>query len=87
MSHPVSRGDRRRIRKQKIASRYQRISWIRCDICSPALCRCPANQKRLGSLAKTPVPCSCYMCGNPRRHWGAVSMAERRVDEKYSSDD
>lgn len=23
--------------------------------------------KRIGRLARTPTPCSCWMCGNPRR--------------------
>jgi len=24
---------------------------------------------RLGRYANTPKPCSCYMCGNPRKHF------------------
>ena len=23
--------------------------------------------------------CSCPACGNPRRHWGEITMAERRA--------
>lgn len=25
--------------------------------------------------------CSCYMCGNPRRHFGALTMQERRATD------
>lgn len=32
----------------------------------------------LGVYRKTKVPCSCYMCGNPRRHWGTLPIREVR---------
>lgn len=25
--------------------------------------------------------CSCFMCGNPRKHWGEPTMQERRADQ------
>jgi hypothetical protein len=27
---------------------------------------------------KVTRPCSCSMCGNPRRHWGQLTVQERR---------
>ena len=27
----------------------------------------------------TPTPCSCNLCGNPRRHYGRVTHQERRA--------
>jgi len=33
-------------------------------------------ERILGIYRKTKVPCSCYMCGNPRRHWGYLPMQE-----------
>ena len=33
-------------------------------------------QRTLGIYRKTKVPCSCYMCGNPRRHWGYLPIKE-----------
>lgn len=27
--------------------------------------------------------CSCYGCGNPRRHTGELTLAERRQDEAF----
>jgi hypothetical protein len=32
-----------------------------------------------GRLAKTRTPCSCWMCGNPRRHLGERTLQERRL--------
>ncbi len=32
-----------------------------------------------GRLARTRQPCSCFMCGNPRRYWREVTLQERRV--------
>jgi len=41
-----------------------------------------------GSVVNTPTPCSCYMCGNPRRNtWQSakecLTMQERRAFEDY----
>ena len=35
-------------------------------------------ERFLGIYRKTRVPCSCYMCGNPRRHWGYITIREAR---------
>jgi len=32
--------------------------------------------KQLGKVANTPTPCSCYCCGNPRKHWNAKTRSE-----------
>jgi hypothetical protein len=32
-------------------------------------------------MAETRKPCSCYMCGNPRKHWKEKTMQEKRFDE------
>jgi len=34
-----------------------------------------SDLRRLGMLLHTSTPCSCWMCGNPRRY-GALSLAE-----------
>lgn len=31
----------------------------------------------IGKLAQTRTPCSCYVCGNPRRKLGERTLAER----------
>ena len=57
--------------------------------------RIKANQKHLGYWYKeatprqagirlhTPCPCSCHMCGNPRRLFGEVTLAELKADLSY----
>jgi hypothetical protein len=31
-----------------------------------------------GKVIDTPTPCSCWMCGNPRRYFGERRIGERR---------
>lgn len=31
------------------------------------------------AMAETPAVCSCWMCGNPRKHFGALTIQERRM--------
>lgn len=43
----------------------------------------------LGMVVNTPTPCSCYMCGNPRRSpWAecSLTMQERKAEEAYADD-
>jgi len=35
------------------------------------------NPRVIGIHAKTPRPCSCRACGNPRRFFGLVTRQER----------
>lgn len=34
----------------------------------------------VGREARTRHPCSCAMCGNPRRHFRGLTRQERRAD-------
>lgn len=43
-----------------------------------------------GSVVNTPTPCSCYMCGNPRRNsWANVyearTLQERKAFDSYKA--
>lgn len=40
------------------------------------------NLRHVGILSKTPKPCSCYMCGNPRGWWGEQTSQECKQDLK-----
>lgn len=42
----------------------------------------PGEEKSWGRLISTPTPCSCPLCGSPRKHFGERSIAERRFDQK-----
>jgi len=43
------------------------------------------NPAKAGFLVTTPTPCSCVMCGNPRRHFGELTIQEIRQKEKEAS--
>ncbi len=32
-------------------------------------------------VINTPKPCSCFMCGNPRKHWKEISTHEQKFEE------
>jgi len=45
------------------------------------------DEARLIDLwANTPKPCSCWMCGNPRKDWNEKSVQERMAISDHSSD-
>jgi hypothetical protein len=39
----------------------------------------------LGALAATPAPCSCSVCGNPRRHFDEKTLAEKRAEDAFQA--
>lgn len=42
----------------------------------------PRGQRALGMAVHTAVLCSCWMCGNPRRHAAREgTLAEKRADD------
>jgi hypothetical protein len=45
----------------------------------------PLNESSIGQLACTPHNCSCYMCGNPRKHWKSKTLQEKRMDDFYKA--
>ncbi len=38
-----------------------------------------SDPRRLGGLAHTRTPCSCWMCGNPRRYRRELTLQEQRA--------
>ena len=40
------------------------------------------DARQLGRLASSRTPCSCFMCGNPRRRLGERTLQERRADTR-----
>ncbi len=39
----------------------------------------------IGRYRKVRTPCSCYMCGNPRKHFKEKTIQERRHDDSRFS--
>jgi rubrerythrin len=66
----MKRAERRHHNKR--IKKNRRIHWGR-----------KLNEKELGSVVDTPTPCSCPMCGNPRRHFGTKTVQEIRAEQEY----
>lgn len=41
------------------------------------------SEKYLGMCVTTPSPCSCYMCGNPRKYFKSLTMQEKKANVVY----
>ena len=86
MKHPSNRAHRRANRQAVINHRRHTISWVQSSLRwiektqqGPLKDRWIGQQ--LGSIAKTPCPCSCAMCGNPRRYgfYQRLTLAELKA--------
>lgn len=40
------------------------------------------DDRLLGISINTPCPCSCFMCGNPRKYYNEVTRQEKRCQDK-----
>jgi len=41
------------------------------------------DKRRLGMVVDTPTPCSCHMCGNPRKYWKEKTLQEKKAEQEY----
>lgn len=41
------------------------------------------DKEMLSRLADNLKPCSCYVCGNPRKWWGEVTFQELKEEERW----
>lgn len=39
------------------------------------------SPRHTGKIAHARSLCSCWMCGNPRRHWKEVTVQEMRAEQ------
>jgi hypothetical protein len=56
-------------RAHKVRLKKARKNWWGHD---------PLSEKLIGLAIDTPATCSCWMCGNPRKHFGERTIQERR---------
>ncbi|MHB8266605.1 MAG: hypothetical protein ACYDC7_11885 [Acidithiobacillus ferrivorans] len=40
------------------------------------------DQRTRAQAIDTSTPCSCWMCGNPRKYFGEKTMQERKKDQE-----
>jgi len=69
------RAIRRRHRERMILRRKSRVDMGRWHV------------KSLGYLAKNNTVCSCWMCGNPKKYFGEVTVQERKFKQAYQRSD
>lgn len=74
--HDTSRAERRhhRARLKKARQQYWGRDW---SWCTPEV-----KTRRMGKIVATPAPCSCFMCGNPRKYFSELTLQERRASQR-----
>ena len=60
-----------RVKRRKAMSTYPTVGWY-------------DNPRNRGILAKTPTPCSCYMCGSYRITEGPTIQERKQIDTKFT---
>lgn len=74
-----SRAQRRANRERVIDWRTKNIPWIRAAVVGASAFEDVRDRKKCqGKASKTAVPCSCWMCGNPRKHQGERTLQEKK---------
>lgn len=46
-----------------------------------------SSARKLGMVVSTAAPCSCAMCGNPRKYFGELTAQERRLQARIADTD
>jgi hypothetical protein len=66
--------DMKRAQRRHHVARLKRVcaGWLARDV--------RESPRHLGKRVTTPVPCSCWMCGNKRRHEGLTIQELRDIE-------
>ena len=57
----------------------RRKAWVRGTLRHYFTERHALSARQVSMYSKTPKICSCFMCGNPRRFRGELTIQERRA--------
>jgi hypothetical protein len=60
----------------------RRKRWVRRTLTRYFSTERSVESRRVGLYADTPKPCSCWMCGNPRRCFNEPPVQERRAQQE-----
>jgi len=77
----------RALRRHHLArlKKKRRHDYAMCSLAEEIYGTAPTNKRvdpvRLGKHVTTPACCSCWMCGNPRRHFGQPGLQEKSASE------
>ena len=66
-------------RHQAEAHMWRRLKEDRNQHYNDLKCACYGDPKAMAKFKEQPKHCSCYMCGNPRRYEGALTIQEDRA--------
>lgn len=72
---------RRALRRHQAARRKRWVSKTLGHYFLPGL---EPEPRRIGLYARTPTPCSCPLCGNPRRWLQEPTIQERRAADRFA---
>lgn len=76
-----SRSERRH-HHERMLDRVKNFEWMR-DFSTEE-----SREKHIKRMAETRKPCSCWMCGNPRKHQkDKKTMQEKRMEEYALGDE
>lgn len=76
--------DERRHHHERMLDRVRGFHWLKQEFWHGTESE---RDLHLRKMAETRHPCSCYACGNPRKHWKDKTMQEKKFDEKVRTDD
>ena len=72
----------RRHHHQRMLDRVKSFHWLKKKFWNGSE---DERELHLKKIAETRHPCSCHMCGNPRKHWKDKTMQEHRFEEKMKT--
>ena len=79
-----SRADRRH-HHQRMLDKVKAFHWLKKKFWNGSEDERELHMKK---MAETRHPCSCHMCGNPRKHWKEETIQEYKmsIKEKFDSE-
>ncbi len=78
MSRALRRHHRERLKKnRKNYWGYGQQGWRTAET--------EMSEATAGIVINTPTPCSCWMCGNPRKAWCEITMQEKKALDNYKN--
>lgn len=77
-----SRADRRH-HHQRMFDKVKTFHWLKKKFWNGSE---DERELHLKKMAETRQPCSCHMCGNPRKHWKEETIQEQKMNIKEKFD-
>lgn len=79
-----NRADRRH-HHQRMIDKVKSFHWLKLKFWNGSEDERELHMKK---MAETRHPCSCHMCGNPRKHWKEETVQEQKmsIKEKFDSE-